>query len=571
MKIAAKVVIIVVLSSLVTGIFTSVFSIRGFKKNSQHEITALREELLSQKKEQLKNIVQTIVSILEKADDKEMAMDIVRSTRYGKNGYLWINDMGKPYPKMVMHPIAPQLDGKVLDAPKFNCAMGKKQNLFAAMVEVVEKDQGGFVPYLWPKPGNKDIILEKLSYVQPVDKWGWVIGTGVYIDDIDETMIKKAKHINSQTSAQIWNLIILIFFICALVIGITFFVTKKITRRLEKVDTMIEDIAQGEGDLTKRLIIKSKDETGIIAKWLNLFMEKLQRIIKDIAGSSNHLDVTAKNLSEIAKDLIQEASDMSDRSDAVAAAAEEMSSNMAAVANSVENSSDNINQVTAATDEMSSTISEITQKTEETRTNSSNAVTRTKTASEKVDRLIVSARDIGKVVETINEISEQTNLLALNATIEAARAGEAGKGFAVVASEIKDLANQTAAATMEIKENIETIQSSTHDTVSEIEEITLAINNVNEMIDTVATSLEAQHLATQEISDNINLVSTEIQEVTINVNQSSSASNEVAKEIANVNHISGEISSHSSKINDNASQLNQASDELKNAVGQFKV
>lgn len=573
MKIAGKVLIIVVLSSLVTGILTSIFSIHAFKKNGQKEIAAAREELMLQKKNQLKNIVQAVVSTIEATDNQEDAKAIVRSIRYGdkKNGYLWINDMGVPFPRMVMHPIAPQLDGKVLDNPNYNCAMGKKQNLFAAFVEVVSRNGGGFVPYLWPKPGNKNILLKKLSYVQPIKKWDWVIGTGVYIDDIDEAMTKKMDFINSEISAQIWNLIIFIIIICSIIIGVTTYVSKKITSSLHEVDLMVEDIAQGEGDLTKRLEIKSQDETGIIAKWLNIFIAKLQGIIKDIAGSSNQLGGTSTSLADISNNLTIKASDMSDRSDAVAAAAEQMSSNMASVAQSVENSSDNISHVSAATDEMNSTISEITQKTEETRNKSNHAVTKTKTASEKVDNLSISARDIDKVVETINEISEQTNLLALNATIEAARAGEAGKGFAVVASEIKDLANQTAAATMEIKNKIESIQGSTHETVLEIEEITSAINSVNEMIDTVATSLEAQFATTQEISENINLASKEIQDVTINISQSSEAANEVAEKIANVSHISSEISQYSSQINDNADLLNKASEGLNTAVNQFKV
>ena len=175
------------------------------------------------------------------------------------------------------------------------------------------------------------------------------------------------------------------------------------------------------------------------------------------------------------------------------------------------------------------------------------------------------------MVQTITDISEQTNLLALNATIEAVRAGDAGKGFAVVASEIQDLARRTAEATLEIKEKINGIQTSTEMTVAEIEKVTIRINDANEMIDTVAAAVEEQSATTKEIADNVNQAALGNREVTENVSQSSTAANDIAQDIMEVNQAASKVSEHSSRINSNADDLSTLADELNRTVDLFKV
>ena len=258
---------------------------------------------------------------------------------------------------------------------------------------------------------------------------------------------------------------------------IIFFVMRKmVSKPINAVVKGLKDAAQGEGDLTKRLEVNSQDEVGSLSNWFNIFVKKIQGIITDIAGNSENLNASSDKLLTIFQKMSKGVDNMSSKSNSVAKAADEMSSNMSSVAEAAEQSSANISMVSSAAEEMTSTINEIAQNTEKTRNTSNHAVLRIKKAADNIEHLRVSAQDIGKVVETINDISDQTNLLALNATIEAARAGEAGKGFAVVANEIKALARQTAEATLEIKEKIESIQGSTQATVSEIQEITKAIN-----------------------------------------------------------------------------------------------
>ncbi len=227
--------------------------------------------------------------------------------------------------------------------------------------------------------------------------------------------------------------------------------------------------------------------------------------------------------------------------------------------------------VSAAAEEITSTINEIAQNTEKTRVTSNEAADKAKSTLSNINDLTKSALEIGKVVETINDISEQTNLLALNATIEAARAGEAGKGFAVVASEIKALARQTAEATLDIKEKIDQIQNSTKESVSEIQHVTTAILSANEMIDTVAASVKEQSATTKEIDRNVNQAALGIQEVTTNVTQSSVVASEIAKDIVNVNNSSNEMFINSQTVTKDSEGLSDLSKELNKTVDQFVI
>jgi methyl-accepting chemotaxis protein len=227
--------------------------------------------------------------------------------------------------------------------------------------------------------------------------------------------------------------------------------------------------------------------------------------------------------------------------------------------------------VASAVEQMTATVSEITQNSETARSVAGKAVSRVETASKRVVALGQAAQKIGKVTETITDISDQTNLLALNATIEAARAGDAGKGFAVVANEIKELARQTSAATGEIKESVSNIQASTTGTVTDIEEISKVILEVSQIVTTIATSVEEQSVTSQEITGSVSRTSDEILEVNNNLNAASENSEEIARNIAEVDREASQISSNSNRLKSSAEDLNLLSDQLMELVEKFKV
>jgi methyl-accepting chemotaxis protein len=376
------------------------------------------------------------------------------------------------------------------------------------------------------------------------------------------------KNISRSISIQvIVAIVIILALIITLVITLQIFVTRPINESI----VMIKDIAQGEGDLTKRLVVKTKDEIGELSDWFNRFIEKLQILIRDATENSRTVDSASTEFTTLSNSMNTSVISLSEKSESVARAAGTMSTNMTSVAGVMEEASANINMVASASEEMSSTINEIARNAEQARAITDNAVTQTNTASDRVNQLGDAAVEIGKVVETITDISEQVNLLALNATIEAARAGEAGKGFAVVANEIKDLANQTASASSAIKEQIDGIQASTSNTVEEIADISKIVEEINTIVSTIATAVEEQSATTKEITENISQVSTGIVEVNENVSEGSTASQQIAREIDEITQASGGLTTSSNKVKTNADELSHLSTKLSDLMGKFKV
>ena len=395
------------------------------------------------------------------------------------------------------------------------------------------------------------------------------------IKEMEKESQDRTRHLQEESSDNSQNMVLYMalstIVSLLIIIPITWFISSYITKPIQGIVRRFKDIAEGEGDLTARLDTTRKDEMGELSKWFNTFMEKLQAIIKEIAGNANILNTSAANLSNLANQMSMGSSNMSEKSNSVASSSEEMSSNMNTVSASMEQTATNVNLVASSIEEMTSTINEIAQNSEKGRNISSDAVTKVKSASDRVGELGKDALEINKVTETITEISEQTNLLALNATIEAARAGESGKGFAVVANEIKELARQTADATQEIKQKIDSIQNSTAGTVTEIEQITKVIDEVNEIVSSIAASVEEQSVTAREIANNVSQASTGIQEVNANVAQSSLVAGEIARDINEVNQGSNEITNSSSQVNLSAEELSKLAEKLKGMVGRFKV
>ncbi len=350
-----------------------------------------------------------------------------------------------------------------------------------------------------------------------------------------------------------------------------FLSVRSVTLPINRTIGMLKDIAEGEGDLTKRLEIIKKDEIGELAGWFNTFLGKLQGIIKNIAENSRTLNQSSSEFQEIATYLSKGAVETSARSNRVSSASGEMTVQLNNVAAATEESSMNSSVVATAAEEMTATIEEIAQNAEKARSIASEAVHRTSETTCQLDELEHAAAAINMVIETITEISEQVNLLALNATIEAARAGEAGKGFAIVANEIKELAKQTSEASLEIRGKIENIHGCTEGTVKGIGEISKVIDVVNEIIGSIATAVEQQSGVTKEIARSISQTSLGIQAVNENASQSSATAKEISQDIAVIDQGSGEVADCSNQVKVKADHLKNLAAELDTIVRSFRV
>lgn len=338
--------------------------------------------------------------------------------------------------------------------------------------------------------------------------------------------------------------VIVSLFIASFILGagITTLLDRTVARPLGEAVVRIKDIAEGEGDLTKRLVVNSKDEVGEVAEWLNRFIMKIQDIVKSIAQNTAKIVDASKNLAEASQSMSAGTEEMSNQSQSMATMATQMNQNFQVISSSIE--------------EMSISIDEVARKTADASTIASEANQVASDTNILILKLGENASEIGNVIEQIVSIANQTNLLALNASIEAAGAGDAGKGFAVVASEVKELARQAGESSEDIKGRITNIQGSSEKSVTAIANIAGVISRLNEISGAIASAVEEQSITAKEVANN--------------VSQATSASDEVTKNIENISKAAVDGARNAATTSDLADFLKGMSVDLSAVVGQFK-
>ena len=465
---------------------------------------------------------------LKRDDAQKAAIQEIKSLRYDKVEYFWINDMS---PKMIMHPIKPELDGKDLGEMKDPAG----NRLFVGFVDVVKSHGAGFYSYLWPKPGHEQPV-PKISYVKGFAPWGWIIGTGIYLDDVAAVF---------RQTAMMFGIMALIVFAVVLIASVI--ISRSVTKPLHVITDLTGRLAAGDQAFEVPYTAR-KDEIGGLAKALSVFKDNAGAIAKMHAGQAEMkqqadaekrrtmMEFAGKfeaSVQAVVREVIADAGDMREAAQTMSQTAGSASDRSKVVANACQEASENVQTVASAAEELSTSIAEIGQRVTQAAQVADKAAGDGQRTNQAVEGLAAAADKIGEVINLINNIASQTNLLALNATIEAARAGEAGKGFAVVASEVKSLASQTAKATDEISAQITAIQTETKQVVDNIQGICATILQVNEISSSIAAAVGEQGAATQEIAASVQRAASGTNAVSQNITSVTSATTQTG-EVAQV-------------------------------------
>ncbi|NVD38774.1 methyl-accepting chemotaxis protein [Ensifer sp. HO-A22] len=518
---------------------------------------------------------QETAGTLSREDAQKRSLEAVKAMRYQGSGYFWINDM---HPTMIMHPIKPEMDGSDLSANKD--PNGK--HLFVEFVKTVEKSGQGFVDYYWPKPGADEPVL-KYSHVAGFKPWGWVVGTGVYSDDLTAMFRERA-----------WQVAGILLAAALAILMAALAIVRSVVRPVEKLKASMRSIADEDlssdvpetdrgdeiGQMAKvlvvlrdsvreRLELRSREseqqdrleserrgneqrqratadaqadametvgaalellangdltaEIGHIAPEYGKLRQDFNTAVaalRDVIGSISH---STEIVTASAGDISEAANNLSRRTEQQAAALEETAAALDEITSTVRHSSDRANEARNMVDETKASAAK------------SGGIVRN--AIDAMGRIETSSSRISQIIGVIDEIAFQTNLLALNAGVEAARAGEAGRGFAVVAQEVRELAQRSAGAAKEIKELIGTsvrevgagvdLVRSTGDALTEIEAL---VNRVNEQVASIATAAREQATGLAEVNTAVNSMDQMTQQNAAMVEETTAASQTLAAE-----------------------------------------
>ncbi|MBZ9667783.1 methyl-accepting chemotaxis protein [Pseudomonas sp. LMG 31766] len=510
----------------------------------------IQTDLYAGKSEKTEHVVQSAAGILKhfhslesagslsREEAQKQAMETVRGLRYDGQEYFWINDQT---PVMLMHPMNAKLEGQNLSG--FKDPDGKA--LFNEMVAITRSQGAGQVDYRWPKPGATDPV-PKISYVELFQPWGWIIGSGVYVDDVQVEF--RAQAVKAMSIGLL---------IALLLTGLVVLITRSIVQPLQAAVGAMASISSGEGDLTRTLDTHGRDELTALATYFNAFTAKLRHVIRQMLDSAGSLDQAARSLGDISSEAQRHSQQQAQQMELVATAVNEVTYGVQDVAKNAEHASSEMHTAEDQASQGQQNIEASLRQIDQLSSTIDKAV-------EVIQSLASESTQIGSVLEVIRSIAEQTNLLALNAAIEAARAGEQGRGFAVVADEVRLLAQRTQTSTAEIQGMIERLQGNSEAAVKVINESSRASQLTVEQASQAGESLAQIAQSLRNLTGlNASIASATLQQshVVEDINQNVTQTAALAHNTAEAAEQSSAASQH----------LKQLADQLNRLLGQFRV
>lgn len=513
------------------------------------EVTTFRTKLIGERKTQIKEateiaagIVQYQLSLKENGNVNQALRDI----RFGSSGYFFIYDSQG---KNLFHAVMPNLEGQ----NKIDMTDPRGTKIIVGLLDAAKKGDGNFSFY-FQKPNTNEQI-EKIGYSMMIPGTDWMLGTGAYIDDIDAVVEDYRATVTEQMIDKSYAILLIALLLAAMTAVVILATAQRMVAPIKNMADNLNDIAKGEGDLTKRLTVKGEDEIAQLGQSFNLFVDKLQTIIGDVANATAKVKTAANAIHDQTKVMSSQLISHNNETDQVVTAITEMSATASEVAQ-------NTTQVAEATHAATGDVANAQRCVDASLEEISALMAQINNAAGNIQSLSEQSKKINNVLSVIGGIAEQTNLLALNAAIEAARAGEQGRGFAVVADEVRNLASRTQSSTLEINEMlselhklvalaVKTMEESQQSCVRSVDSsraiseslgsVTSAVTAINDMSTQIATAATEQSSVTEEINRNVFAIQEIVNELLHSSEDAARVSQTVSQEGINLGKLVGQF------------------------------
>ncbi|MBO2604831.1 cache domain-containing protein [Shewanella algae] len=515
----------------------------------ESEITNFREKLLNERRQELVHVTEVAKEIVSfqrsQGGDYKAAL---RDVRFGSAGYFFVYD-GKG--KNLFHALLPKLEG----TDQIGMTDPKGTKIIVGLLNAARSGDG-ILTYYYQKPGTNELV-EKIGYAAMVPGTDWIIGTGAYVDDIEASVAEYRQTALEDMEGKLWLTLMIVIVITLITATLILFAAQRTVTPIRNMLDNLNDIAQGEGDLTKRLQVHGEDEIAQLGQAFNSFVDKLQHIIRDVTTATHEVQDASGSIHAQTQAIAAQLANHNNETDQVVTAITEMSSTAQEVAM-------NTTQVAEATHVASDEVAKAQECVDTSLTEISTLMAEINSAADHIQSLNEQSQKINSVLSVIGGIAEQTNLLALNAAIEAARAGEQGRGFAVVADEVRSLASRTQASTLEINEMLSELHRLVSQAVSAMEESQQSCHRSVESSRLISESLGAVTSSVTSINDmstQIATAATEQSSVTEEINRNIYAIQEIVAELLHSSEEAARVSQTVSHSGDNLGQL----------VNQFRV
>ncbi|WP_028762451.1 methyl-accepting chemotaxis protein [Shewanella colwelliana] len=549
LKMKNKLLVFALLPLILSFLFLVSITYNLESNSLEENMTTFKDSLYKERKSQLKEQVEIALEVVNYQLNLGAQGDVnnaLRNVRFGSAGYFFIYNFNGI---SEFHAVKPDQEGKNLIG--MTDPNGKK--VVVGLIETARRGDG-FFAYEHAKPGAAGLI-PKIGYAATIPGKDGILGTGAYTDDIDMQVDSYREVMTAHMNDKTMMIIFIAFILVALTTVVILVAAQRMVNPIHNMVQNLEDIAKGEGDLTKRLTVNGSDEIAMLGRAFNQFVEKLQSIIKDVARATVEVKSGADNISSQTATMTTQLISHNNETDQVVTAITEMSATASEVAMST-------TQVAEATHAATDDVSNAQQCVDSSLHEVSALMSEIDTAAKHITSLNEQSQKINSVLSVIGGIAEQTNLLALNAAIEAARAGEQGRGFAVVADEVRSLASRTQASTLEINEmlselhnlvtlavnSMESSQQSCHRSVTSsraisdsLGAVTSAVTSINDMSTQIAAAATEQSSVTEEINRNVYAIQDIVNELLQSSNSASDTSQGLAEEGRTLDKLVGQF------------------------------